>query len=265
MVLLAINETIIPRAALESFAIKESLIDRSDQRHLKSSLSNVTVLTRTNQMIYARRFEIPTRTLHEVIITEDYPDLALKKKTTAQKAVYNDGVWKLYGVRHTEVNPKGEVTNRPFIIKEETLELEEGPEDFIRQETHTEFMKYAELKDYLEKVESTGYRASYRLQVDLYEKLARPLTAFVIVLVGAPAAFIVRRGGLFASGLLALAVIVAYYGVMAVSSALGKGGNLPPLLAAWLPHVIFTFLGIHLLRTEGVRTPPLQTRSEVPS
>jgi lipopolysaccharide export system permease protein len=38
-----------------------------------------------------------------------------------------------------------------------------------------------------------------------------------------------------------------FYGTFAVSTALGKGGVLPPFISAWLANISFGGLGIYLI------------------
>ena len=76
--------------------------------------------------------------------------------------------------------------------------------------------------------------------------------ALVLVLVGLPFAFKTgRRGALYGVGV-ACILAVSYYLVQALFGALGDNAQLPPILAAWAPNVLFGAAGIYLLL--GVRT-----------
>ena len=55
-------------------------------------------------------------------------------------------------------------------------------------------------------------------------------------------------------GLAAIAICVAYYGLLFAGEALGQHGTLPALAAAWLPNVVFVGGSATLLILAGHRS-----------
>lgn len=244
---LAVNETIVPRAAASTAAVKKGLLEQ-DGGDASDNLKNVTLLAKGNCMMYARELDLDTGTLHEVIVMEHNPNLSVKARTTAARGVYEDGRWFFYdGVRY-ELDQQGDTTGKPEIFDKRDSGIEEGPIEFIRQGTETQFMNYKQLKEYVRNTQLAGRKTSDRLSVELHQKLAAPFVSFVILLVGAPAAMRIRKGGALLSMTIGICIVAVYYVAIAVSSALGKGGALPPLCAVWLPHFAFACTGIFLIR-----------------
>jgi len=246
--ILAINETITPYAAARSSAIKKGFFEFGHKHLKEKSLSNVTLLTTDNKLLFAREMRLDTDTLYDIIILDHHQDLTLKSKLTAQKGIYENNQWTFYGVIYFEFDTKGNILNKPEITEKKTMNIQEGPEDFIRQDTETRYMNYKQLKSYIKNSRITGFRTSNRLLVDLHQKIATPFTSFIILLVGAPTAMRIRRGGAMMSMGMGLLIVAVYYVVIAVSTAMGRGGLIPALLAAWLPHLIFLAVGLWLLR-----------------
>ena len=60
-----------------------------------------------------------------------------------------------------------------------------------------------------------------------------------------------RRGALYGIGA-AIAIGIIYYISQSVFGAIGAGGLLPPLLAAWAPNLMFGAVALYLILT--VRT-----------
>ena len=60
-----------------------------------------------------------------------------------------------------------------------------------------------------------------------------------------------RRGALYGIGV-GIVFAISYWLIMTVFFALGTGGVLPPLLAAWAPNILFGAAGLYLILT--VRT-----------
>lgn len=248
MCVFAVNETLTPEAAARSAAIKKGLLEFGHKDLSEKSLANVTLITATNKLAFAREMRLDALTLHDVILLEQYPSLAVKSKTTAQRAVFEGDRWIFYGAVHTEFDEAGEIIGRPEPSERLASDVRETPGDFIRQDTEARYMNYRQLAAYIASTRATGFKTSERLLVDLHQKLSSPLTSLIILLVGAPMALRIRRGGAWMSLGLGLAIVAGYYLAIAVSTALGKGGVLPPVAAAWLPHGMFLLVGIYLVR-----------------
>ncbi len=94
---------------------------------------------------------------------------------------------------------------------------------------------------------SDGSFNSTSEEVELYLKLSVPLANLIVIFIGAPLALTSHRQGMaFGFG---LAVILGFglWGALAVGRALGQNGTLPPMLAAFLPDMIFFAMGLVLL------------------
>ena len=130
--------------------------------------------------------------------------------------------------------------------------MPDGPALFGRRETLLygtsdlpEQMNIRELWTHIGELQQGGYDVT-RLLVALYEKIAFPLTPFVMVVLGLPFAFRMgRRGSLFGIGV-ALALVIVYWAVFAFFQSLGNEGLLSPLLAAAAPDVLFALAGLYL-------------------
>jgi lipopolysaccharide export system permease protein len=84
------------------------------------------------------------------------------------------------------------------------------------------------------------------LKVMLYEKIALPVTTFLIILIGVPLAISPPRAKVNRGLLFSIVIIFCYYILRAVSSSLGEAQILNPFLAAWLPNIIVLSLGSFL-------------------
>lgn len=84
------------------------------------------------------------------------------------------------------------------------------------------------------------------LKVDLYDKIALPLTTIVLVLIGVPLAITPPRVRYNRGFLFSILIIFAYYLIRALSISFGETGTLIPVLAAFMPNIILTIIGIAL-------------------
>jgi lipopolysaccharide export system permease protein len=103
----------------------------------------------------------------------------------------------------------------------------------------------------IDAIRSAGYRTS-ELDGKWWHKLSGPLSAMLMPLLGAVAAFgLARSGKLFVRAVIGMALGFAYFVVDNAALAMGNFGGYPPFLAAWAPFFLFLLIGeTVLIRTE---------------
>ena len=82
--------------------------------------------------------------------------------------------------------------------------------------------------------------------IELYDKIALPITTLVFVLLGVPLAITPPRVRYNRGFLFSILIIFAYYLVRALSLSFGEAGSLAPFIAAWLPNIVLTIWGTWL-------------------
>jgi len=250
-----INEQYVPQAELFTRTMREEKM--SDKKKEKSEkmtiIKDVAVLGENNMMLYARQYDIPSKTMQEVIILEHDAFLKLKAKIVLDKMAWQDNKW--VGIKYIKytLDYSGQVIGEPEVKDEEVLDIKETPKDFeIKSQLLAEFMSYKQLKEYKQRLSGTSKNVIRRLAVDMHYKVAFPFVSFVTVLIGIPFALKGRRHGVFMGVGMTVVLVLCYYTLNAVSIALGKGGILPPIISAWLANGLYLILGLLLLnKTSG--------------
>jgi lipopolysaccharide export system permease protein len=100
-------------------------------------------------------------------------------------------------------------------------------------------------------IRAAGYRTS-ELEGKWWHKISGPLSALLMPLLGAVAAFgLARSGRLFVRAVIGMGLGFAYFVVDNAALAMGNFGGYPPVLAAWAPFLLFLLIGeTVLIRTE---------------
>jgi LPS export ABC transporter permease LptG len=141
------------------------------------------------------------------------------------------------------------VAYTPFT--ERTLPLE-PPEFFKTEEPDADRMNYGELKSYISLLQSSGSMNVVKYMVDLQRKVAFPFVSLIMTLLAIPFAVTTgRHGAMYGIGA-GLVLALVYWTMLSVFGALGAGGWVSPVLAAWAPNVLFGAAAVYLLLT--VRT-----------
>ena len=125
------------------------------------------------------------------------------------------------------------------------------PDQFTLSSVDAEGLSFGALKDAIDDLDAAG-RPTKALEGSLWHKLASPLSAMLMPLLGAVAAFgIARSGKLFVRAVIGMALGFAYFVADNFALAMGSLGAYPPFLAAWAPFLLFLMIGeAVLIRTE---------------
>jgi lipopolysaccharide export system permease protein len=167
------------------------------------------------------------------------------QRVDAREARWIDGKWKLHQGAVREFGEGGSI--RTILFKEMEFYLSESWESFQSIERKSREMSYTELRNYIRKIEASGYDST-RYLVDIYSKLSYPLLNLIMVLIGIPFALKTGRAGGAALSI-GISVMIGFaYGVtFYIFLSFGKSGVLPPFLAAWTPTLLFGLAGIFTL------------------
>lgn len=142
----------------------------------------------------------------------------------------------------------GRIFGKAVMYDHKIIPLAQSPDGLVRAERQTQAMSYHEMAAYIKRLGGKGSEATRKLRVELQTKLAFPFASVVVVLFAAPLAVNSTRGGTLLGMGLAIGAAVTFYGVQAVFVAIGKGGWLPPVAAAWGANLSFAAWGVRLLR-----------------
>ena len=84
--------------------------------------------------------------------------------------------------------------------------------------------------------------------VAAHAKVAYPFTNVIICALGIPVALRLRKAAKVISFCAALGLSFLFLWCMEMGQTLGKGGNLPPAVAAWAANVVFACVAVWLIR-----------------
>ena len=84
--------------------------------------------------------------------------------------------------------------------------------------------------------------------IELNTRFSYPFACIVLMLIGVPLGLSSRRGGKSTGFVLALMLFFAYYLLSVVGVGFAKSGKLSPILGVWNANLVFTILGLLLLR-----------------
>lgn len=125
-------------------------------------------------------------------------------------------------------------------------EFTEQPSYFKKEVKPSAQMSAFELRRYIAELSRSGFDV-VRLSVQFYRKFSFPLMAFVVVLIGIPFSFATGSKGALSGIAMSIAIAIVYLSTAGLFEAMGNLSQLPPVVAAWAPDVLFGLGGMYLL------------------
>jgi LPS export ABC transporter permease LptF/LPS export ABC transporter permease LptG len=124
--------------------------------------------------------------------------------------------------------------------------ISEPPYYFKKEVRQSSEMNYEELRRYIRDLQQSGFDV-VRLRVQLYEKFAFPLITLVMAVLAVPFSLSTGKRGALAGVAAAVGIAVIYTTVFRLFESMGNVSQLPPILAAWAPDLIFGLAGGYLI------------------
>ncbi len=125
-------------------------------------------------------------------------------------------------------------------------ELTEPPSWFVREEKEYKEMNFEELGHYIHEQQASGLDTT-PLRVQYYKKFAVPLFAFIMAVLSVPFAFIAGNRGAMTGVGISFGIAIAYWTVGTVFDQIGDLNQLPAMMAAWSPDLIFALFGFYFM------------------
>ncbi len=122
------------------------------------------------------------------------------------------------------------------------------PEDFSTRNNIVETMNRSELQDFIDKQEMRGVQNINAFLIEKYKRLAFPFSTFILTLIGVSLSSRKTKAGIGLHIGLGLLISFSYILFMQISSQFAINGNFNPLLAVWIPNIIFSVIAIFLYK-----------------
>ncbi len=170
----------------------------------------------------------------------------IQEQVRASEATYAAPGWRLKDPVSFDVGKADSEELKSLVVGEQLT-----PDQIDLQSVDPDALTFAQLYQSIQAHEAVGRRTA-EMRAKWWHKLSGPLSAFLMPLLGAVAAFgLARSGQLLVRAIIGMALGFAYFVVDNAALAMGNFGGYPPFLAAWAPFFLFILIGeTVLIRTE---------------
>ncbi len=239
-----INESVVPVMTKQSkdlalWALGQKNIPDGKQNFVFKELNSDGILKRLFYVGYCE-----DKTLHNITVLDTSKDGTIQV-LQAEEGKTSPSGWDFQKGAVYTIGQEGKILNTTLFedsnVKFGLDMSKELNKNMAKEMNFTQLMKFIAknintLEDHQKNV----------VVIELYDKLALPLTTIALVLIGVPLAITPPRVRYNRGFLFSILIIFAYYLIRALSISFGETGALAPFLAAWMPNIVLTLAGVVL-------------------
>lgn len=243
---------------LVSFYLNSFLIPKSNQKRLAFSYAyiknpsnnfdrNIHLQIDSNSYVYMGSYANQTDVGIKFTIEQFDKDNRLTYKLLADFIKWDStkNLWTIQNYYERQIFGLNENIKRG-LSKDTVLNM--LPEDFKKRETDAEMLNYFELNKEIEKERFKGSKKVVFYEIEKHQRIAFPFAAIILTMMGASIASRKVRGGIGIHLGQGIGLSFTYVLFMKVSQSFATSGGVDPMIAMWIPNIVYTFITIWLLK-----------------
>lgn len=239
-----INESVVPVMTKQS---KDLALWALGQKNIPDGKQNFVFKEINSDGILKRLFYVgycENKTLHNITVLDTSKDGTIQV-LQAQEGKTSPSGWDFRKGAVYTVGQEGNILNTTLFddsnVKFGLDMSKELNKNMAKEMNFTQLMKFI-----AKNINTLEDKQRNIVVIELYDKLALPLTTIALVLIGVPLAITPPRVRYNRGFLFSILIIFAYYLIRALSISFGEAGSLAPFLAAWMPNIVLTCIGVIL-------------------
>lgn len=182
------------------------------------------------------------------LVLEHIEDGELKSKLFGDRLRWNEelGTWRVnnYKMRIFHDDGTEELVRGQYL---DTM-IPFNPPDFFRRNDDVQSLNLRELKQYIELERMRGTTDVAFYQTELQRRFASPFAMIVLTFIGVCVSSVKSRQGIGLHLGMGLLISFVYLFVIQFFNSYGNSGSMPPLVAVWVPNILFLGVGFLLYR-----------------
>lgn len=208
---------------------------------------NVQMEVDTGVIAYMERYENYNKTAYRFSL-DKFVDKKLVSHLTARSATYDTTQVHKWTLKEYMIREMDGL--RETIIKGDRLDsiIAMEPQDFLIQKGQQQTMTSSELDEYIAKQKRRGFANIKEFQIEYHQRIAMSFAAFILTVIGASLSARKVKGGMGLNLGFGLALSFSYIMFQTVSATFAVNGNTPPVVAVWIPNILYTIIAVYLYK-----------------
>lgn len=177
---------------------------------------------------------------------DKFENKALVSRLTAPRIEYDSGYrWKVYDYSIRKFEDMRETVSNG---RELDTILNIVPSDFLISSNDFEQMTTPQLYKHIKRQKEKGIGNMQAFEIEYHKRFASIASAFILTIIGASLSSRKIKGGMGLNIGIGLLLSVSYILFMTISSTFAVSGMVSPLIAAWIPNIIFIGIAAFVYR-----------------
>ena len=235
-----------PKAAIEKNRFEIQYFDKKFEAI--SGNKNLHILESRNRILSIGALD-PQEAVGFNISLETFDGSELVSRIDAEKISYDKDLdrWLFHGTSTRIINENGVLfSENPG---KDTLKLSLTASSLRDLGIQPDEMNLIQHLRYIEEKQEAGFSNLDRVIVKLHSKMTLPIASLIIILIGVPISAQKKRSGLALEFGISLFIGFSYLAIQRTFSIAGYRALMDPVLAAWLPNLLFLAVGAVLYKT----------------
>ena len=241
-----LSSEVIPRGSIKRLEFENAYKNRKKD---PTFADNIQMQVDTGVIAYIEHYDDNFKTGYHFSL-DKFRNKKLISHLTATSLTYDTISNERYHWHINNVTVRDMQTNREVITHYPTLDsvIIMEPRDFMRPRHMEETLTNEELLDQIEKQRIRGNGRSAQFEIEYNKRFATPFASFILATIGLTLSAKKRKNGMGLALGTGLGLSAAYILFQEISATFSINAGMPPLLATWLPNIVFSFIAAYLYK-----------------
>ena len=122
------------------------------------------------------------------------------------------------------------------------------PADFMIMRNQYEMLTSPQLSTYIDKQKKRGFANIKEFEIEYHKRIAMSFASFILTIIGVSLSSRKTKGGMGLHLGIGLGLSFSYILFQTVASTFAVNGNVPPVIAMWIPNLLYALIAFYLYR-----------------
>lgn len=208
--------------------------------------ANIMLMVAPNEIAYMNRYDNITKTGSKFSLESFDNDKRLISRLTAQSIKWDT----LYSWQVRDYVIRDFRDGREFIRSGYRLDtvIPFEPRDFLISANDHETLTTPQLSEYIRRQKKRGVGNIETFEIEYHRRFAMTAAAFILTVIGMALSSRKVKGGMGLNIGIGLVLSFGYILFMAVTSTFAVSGLVPPVVAMWIPNIVYSIIAVIVYR-----------------
>lgn len=214
------------------------------------SAKNVQLEVDSGVIAYIERYQNYNNTGYRFSL-DKFEDNKLVSHLTARSITYDTTATHRWTIKDYTIRELGGFKEK--IVTGEKMDsiIHMEPSDFMIMRNQQEMLTNPQLSDYIDKQKRRGFANIKEFEIEYHRRIAISFASFILTAIGLSLSSRKVKGGMGLHLGIGLGLSFSLILFQTISATFAVNGSVPPVIAVWIPNVVYAFIAVYLY----IKTP----------